>query len=411
VLDGYSENLKELKNSLSLNRLSQYRTFINKNFPDTTLKNYASFEKENAQGYMFVDESDEISALFLEMEKEELDFVENKNEFKEKVEKFLKSYKRALENFEINELEKSYIDVLEFLHQYKEYDKFKRKIIKPFLNLATIKVDEDLIIIPSFHPLRLISFYYKIQKLNYIFNNFLQGKELIKENLFFNDLIYDFTSIHYPEIFKDKNFLKVSEVIDEYSMFENIKKETLSKNEEVDIFLNVIKEYLELNKHRQNIKIFIHSMKSLFPVELMGKLSKFSENIEIYFNDLDEKNIQNMYKTLLLREDVFKFSEIGFISNIKLNTLKNSFKALDEYNDKFNLSFLKDFISDKAEITKEEQVYNKYIEPQKFTNLISKRKFLSKKEEKISKYLMNPFFTKTTKLFYSLIDEKLAPPL
>ncbi len=405
VLDGYSENLKELSKNLSLNRLSQYKTYINKNFPDTTLKNYASFEKEDCKGYMFVDESDDIEKLFIEIDK--LDFVENKNEFKEKIKKFLKSYKKVLDDFEIKELEESYNDVLEFLHKYKEYDKFKRKIIKLFLNLATIKVDKDLIIIPSFHPLRIISFYYKIKKLNNIFNDYLEGKELIKEELFFDDLLYDFTSIHYPEIFKDENILKVSEIIDEYSLLENIKKETLSKNEEVNIFLSVIKEYLNLNKHKQNIKIFIHSMKNLFPVELMSKLSHFPQNLEIYFNDLNEKNIQNMYKLLLQREDVFKFSEIAFISNIKLNTLKNSFKALDEYNDKFNLSFLKDFISEKAEISKEEQIYFKPIEPIKYTNLISKRKFLSKKEERISKYLQNPFFTKTTKLFYSLIDEKL----
>ena len=405
VLDGLSENIEKLKDNLKKHKLSSYKTYKNKNFFNgVTLKNYTSFEKEDVAGYMFVDESDEIALLFDNIE--ELEFVNDKDIFKNKIKVFLENYKKCLENFEIKELEKSYIEVLEFLHNYKDYDEFKRKIIKPFLNLGVIKIDKNLVIVPSFHPLRLISFYYKIQKLNNVFNKLLNGKELIKEDLFFEDLIFDFSSIHYPEIFRDEEFLKVSEILDEYSLFEVVKKENLTKSEEVNIFLNVIKDYLELNKHKQNIKIFIHSVKNLFPIELMEKLSKISNNIEIFFNDLSAKNIQDMYKTLLQKSNL-KFNEVSFISNVKLNTLQNSFKAVDEYNDKFNLSFLKDFISEKAEITYEDRVYKKFIEPENFNVLISKRKYLSSKEEKVSKYLLTPIMTKLNFLFYSLIDEKI----
>ena len=405
VLDGLSENIEKLKENLKAYKLAGYKTYKNKNFLDgVTLKNYISFEKEDAFGYIFVDDSDDIKKLFENIDS--LGFVEDKEVFKIKIKEFLNSFKESLDKFEVKNLERNYIEILEYLHKYKEYDEFKRKIIKPFLNLATVKVDKNLIIIPAFHPLRIISFYYKIQRLNNVFNEILSGKELIKEDLFFEDLIYDFTSIHYPEIFKDEEILKVTEILDEYSLFEVVKKENLSKSEEVNIFLEVIKEYLNLNKHKQNIKIFIHSIKDLFSIELMNKLSKISNDVEIYFNDLDAKNIQYMYKTLLQKSN-FKFNEVGFISNVKLNTLQNSFKALDEYNDKFSLSFLKDFISEKAEITKEERVYKEFIEAEKFNVLISKRKYLSNKEEKISKYLITPIMTKLSFLFYSLIDEKI----
>ena len=42
-----------------------------------------------------------------------------------------------------------HIDVLKLLHKYKEYDIFKRKVIKPFLKLATVKVDKNLVIIST----------------------------------------------------------------------------------------------------------------------------------------------------------------------------------------------------------------------------------------------------------------------
>ena len=203
---------------------------------------------------MFVDESDDIASILRAIES--FDFVKDKDEFREKIFLFLEKYKKALEFREVEELEKSYIDILKLLHKYKEYDIFKRKVIKPFLKLATVKVDKDLVIIPAFHPLRIISFYYKIKKLNNFINNYFQECGLIKEDLFFEDLIYDFTSIHYPEIFKDEQILKVSEAIDEYSLFENVKKETLSKTEEINIFTNVVKEYLNLNKHKKNINEF-----------------------------------------------------------------------------------------------------------------------------------------------------------
>ena len=410
MLDGYSEDIETLLKNLQEKRLAQYKTYINKNFlSGITLKNAASFEKENVEGYRFIDNSDDLKDIFSSLDP--LEFIIDKEVFKEKMNTFLNFYRLFLNQpfspFLAKNLENSYEEVLKYLTKYKEYDSFKRKVIKPFLNLVTIKVDTNLIIIPPFHPLRLISFNYKIAKLNRIFNYYLEGKELIKEELFFEDIIYDFNSIHYPEIFKDEEILKVSEKIDEYSLLESVKKENLSKSEEANIFLNVIKEYLELNKHKQNIKIFIHSMKSLFPIELMSKLSKFSENIDIYFNDLEEKNIQNIYKTLLQKEEIFKFSEVAFISNIKLNTLQNSFQALDEYKDSFNLSFLKDFITEKSKITKEEKIYEGFIEGEKYTSLISKRKFFSTKEEKVSKYLITPIMTKASYLFYSLIDEKI----
>ena len=405
ILNGYSEDVNELIKNLDKKRLASYKTYINKNYQKISLKEYASFEKEDVEGYRFVDDSDDISDIIENLEK--FDFVEDKEEFKSLLDRFLTEYKNTLidiTNAPI--LEKSYTKILEYLHKYREYDKFNRLIIKKFLNLVVIDVDKDLKIIPAYHPLRLISFYYKLQNLNDYINSFI-NKKFIKEDLFFEDLIYDFTMIHYPEIFKDENLLKVSEIIDEYSLLENVKKEKVDKNEEIDIFVDVVKEYIELNKHKKNIKIFLHSLKHFFPVELMNKLSKLKENIDIYFNDLDEKNIREIYRLLLQKEELFKFSEIGFISNVKLNTLRNSFKAVDEIKDNFNLAFLKDFITNKAQINKEELVYNNFISSKDFTSLISKRKFFSKKEERVAKYLITPIMNRLAYLFYLLIDEKI----
>jgi hypothetical protein len=280
-------------------------------------------------------------------------------------------------------------------------------IIKLFINLVTVKVDKNLIIIPAYHPLRLISYFYKLKKLNKIVNQYFENKEFIKEELFFEDLIYDFSSIHYPEMFKDEEILKVSEVLDDYSLFENVKKEK-TKMEESKIFSDVIKEYLDLNKHKETLKIFIHSIKDNFALDLLKKISQYKDyNIEIYFNDLDEKNIRMMYKNMLKKEELFQFSEVSFISNIKLNTLKNSFKSIEEYKDNFNLSFLKDFITQKAKITTEDKIYKNFVNSQDYTALISKRKYFSQKKEKISKYLTTPLMTETISLFYSLIDEKI----
>lgn len=409
ILNGYSDDVNELVKNLENKKLSSYKTYINKNFSgDISLYEYASFEKENVESFRFIDESDEIGKIFNDLEA--LDFVENKNELKEKIEKFLFSYKESLKNFNeenILNLDNSYKEVLNLLHKYKDYDKFKRLIIKLFINLVTVKVDKNLIIIPAYHPLRLISYFYKLKKLNKIVNQYFENKEFIKEELFFEDLIYDFTSIHYPEMFKDEEILKVSEVLDDYSLFENVKKEK-TKMEESKIFSDVIKEYLDLNKHKETLKIFIHSIKDNFALDLLKKFSQYKDyNIEIYFNDLDEKNIQKVYKSMLKKEDLFELSEISFISNIKFNSLKNSFRAIEDYKDKFNLSFLKDFITEKAKITKEERVCKKFIKPVDYSSLVSKRKFFSQKEERISKYLINPLVTETVYLFYSLIDEKI----
>ena len=133
--------------------------------------------------------------------------------------------------FDFNRVEKIaqlYTELCEMLLNNSEDDKFKSKVIEPFLSLTTVRIgQENAIIIPSFHPLRLISYFVKLKHAFNFIDTYVTTNEIamIKEDLYFSDLEQSFSTPYYPEVFRlfdverdEESLLHISEVCDDYTI-------------------------------------------------------------------------------------------------------------------------------------------------------------------------------------------------
>jgi S-DNA-T family DNA segregation ATPase FtsK/SpoIIIE len=338
-------------------------------------------------------------------------------------------------SFDFNRIEEFsliYINLTKILFDNSENDKFKKNVIEPFLSLVTVRVgQEDTVIIPSYHPLRLISYFVKLKHTfdfldSYVISNDIQ---MIKEDLYFSDLEQSFNTPYYPEVFrlfdvdgKEESLLHISEICDDYTILEPIKN-YLESGQSTDplaqtaILTKVIENYLSLNNHKQSsLKILLHAVNNYdFPVKFMKKLMSLDftsqdNNFEIYLNDVDASHIRKMYRAFLVNqnskdaEEALEYNEISFLSNIRLNAFDQSFKQLDNVNDQLNIAFLNDFVSSKAKLEFRKQVLDKSFSLFNYhPTMWSKRKYMTEKEMTVGKYLVSPAKSDLTSAFYDLL--------
>ena len=337
--------------------------------------------------------------------------------------------------FDFNRVEKIaqlYTELCEILLSNSEDDKFKSKVIEPFLSLITVRIgQENTVIIPSFHPLRLISYFVKLKHAFDFIDTYVTTNEIamIKEDLYFSDLEQSFGTPYYPEVFRlfdverdEESLLHISEVCDDYTILEPIQNyldsgQSTDPTAQTTILVKVIENYLALNNHKQSsLKVLLHAVNNYdFPVKFMKKLMTLDfiakeNNFEIYLNDVDASHIRKMYRAFLVNQDskdaeeALEYNEVSFLSNIRLSAFDQSFKQLDTVNDQLNIAFLNDFVSSKAKLEFSEQ---KLKEPYALFDyhppMWTKRKYMTETKSSVGKYLVSPAKNALSSSFYNLL--------
>jgi len=332
----------------------------------------------------------------------------------------------------VEKLSKQYIELSEFLFNNSENDKFKSEVIEPFLSLVTVRVGEERsVIIPSFHPLRLISYFVKLKHTFEFIDTYVKTNEIpmIKEDLYFSDLEQSFSTPYYPEVFRlfdvegnEESLLHISEICDDYTILEPVRSyldsgQSTDPSSQTTILTKVIENYLALNNHKQSsLKVLLHAVNNYdFPVKFMKKLMTLDftakeNNFEIYLNDVDASHIRKMYRSFLVNqnskdaEEALEYNEVSFLSNIRLNAFDQSFKQLDNVNDQLNIAFLNDFVSSKAKLVFRNQLLNESYDLFDYhPTMWSKRKYMTEKESSVGKYLVSPAKNDLTSSFYNLL--------
>ena len=371
---------------------------------------------------------------------------ENFTNFSKLFSEYVKEYSWLLKQLDISEnlskgifdfsriekLSQQYIDLCKLLFENSENDKFKSEVIEPFLSLITVRVgEENSVIIPSFHPLRLISYFVKLKHTFEFIDIYVKSSEIhmIKEDLYFSDLEQSFNTPYYPEVFRlfdvernEESLLHISEVCDDYTILEPIQSyldsgQSTDPSAQTTILTKVIENYLALNNHKQSsLKVLLHAVNNYdFPVKFMKNLMTLDftakeNNFEIYLNDVDASHIRKMYRSFLVNqnskdaEEALEYNEVSFLSNIRLNAFDQSFKQLDNVNDQLNIAFLNDFVSSKAKLEFRKQLLTQsYGLFDYHPTMWSKRKYMTEQESSVGKYLVSPAKNDLTSSFYNLL--------
>ena len=340
--------------------------------------------------------------------------------------------KKEFDFSRVEELSTTYTQLSLFLFEHSNSDHIKSQIIEPFLSLVTVKVgNENAVIIPSYHPLRLISYFVKLKNGFKFIDNYISNSDvkMIKEDLYFSDIEQSFSTPYYPEVFRifeneedEETLLHISEICEDYTVLEPIKVflesgQSTDPTSQTIILTKVIENYLSLNQHKQSsLKILLHAVDNYaFPVKFMQRLLSLNltsedSSFEIYLNDIDASHIREMYRAFLISqnskeaEEALEYNEVSFLSNIRLNAFDQSFKQLDSVNDKFNIAFLNDFVSSKSKIEfREQKLDKKYSLFEYHPIMWSKRKYMTENESSVGKYLTAPANSKLTSSFYNLL--------
>lgn len=332
----------------------------------------------------------------------------------------------------IKKFSQSYINLCKLLFDNSENDRFKREVIEPFLALITVPVAlERSVIIPSYHPLRLISYFVKLKHTFNFLDIYVKSDEhhLIKKDLYFSDLKQNFNTPYYPEVFRlfnvektEESLLHISEICDDYTILEPIQNylesgQSTDPSAQTNILIKVIEDYLDLNNHKQSsLKILLHAVNNYdFPAKLLKKLiaSNFvakENNFEIYLNDVNASHIRKMYRSFLVdqnnkySEETLEYNEISFLSNIRINAFDQSFKQLENINDQLNIAFINDFVSSKATVEFRKQLLKEQYDLFDYhPTMWSKRRFMTEKEGSVGKYLVSPAKNDLSNSFYNLL--------
>ncbi len=370
--------------------------------------------------------------LFLEFEKllksyiSEYSWLLNQLDIKENLVKSKFDFSR------IEKLAYLYTKLSLFLFEHSYSDRIKSEIIEPFLSLVTVKIaNENAVIIPSYHPLRLISYFVKLKHGFEFLDNYITDNniEMIKEDLYFSDIEQSFSTPYYPEVFRifenegdEETLLHISEICEDYTVLEPIKVylesgQSTDPTSQTIILTKVIENYLSLNQHKQSsLKILLHAVDNYeFPVKFMKRLMSLNltledSSFEIYLNDIEASHIREMYRAFLISqnskeaEEALEYNEVSFLSNIRLNAFDQSFKQLDSVNDKFNIAFLNDFVSSKSKIEfREQKLKEQYPLFEYHPIMWSKRKYMTQNESSVGKYLTAPANSELTSSFYNLL--------
>ncbi|MBZ7977788.1 hypothetical protein AVBRAN12654_03215 [Campylobacter sp. RM12654] len=324
------------------------------------------------------------------------------------------------------DLNDSYINCANYIYTNYKNDDYKNDVIKSFISIFTLQIqnNNNFLVIPSYHPLRLLSYCVKIKKIASVIDSFKYDKENIAmQDAYYNDLDILAKTPYYFDFFSlsgdsgDKNKLLVpAEHFDEHSLYENIPNENeknIITSEYISTLEKSIKEYLELYLYRvDNLKVLLHETNSsILPLEILKKLLDVVEdgqNYELFLNGDNASKIRKIYSDILKNtsNDDIQKKEISFLSNVRLQAFHDSFDSLDRLNYNLDIALLYDFFSSRAKIEYKnlpEANINNIALFDFHPTIWSNKRFITENEKNISRYLTTPVKTQVSRILDTLI--------
>lgn len=295
-------------------------------------------------------------------------------------EQFTNTYKTAIEQFlsegvtskAVLKLEDDYANIIKELHTSAHGDKNRIKLWRPLIELGTVKVDgTSAVIIPPWHPLRMLSIVVKAKQSAGLINHLLNAEvvDFGDTRLFFEDIIHEISSPYYPEVvigFKGKGseaeLYSTSDSFSDYTLMEPPAKVDSTTNENPEDASKTIKQlverYLDLQPHeRANLSLILYNCNSArLPEATVEELSHISVDEEgarcqIILRHEDRTKLAELYKSLLEGvvngEDSFLTSESyrDFISRLRIGIQANEDEPQETNNHHTDIVFLQDVIS------------------------------------------------------------------
>ena len=292
---------------------------------------------------------------------------------------FSKTYKEALQEFwnigvassSVMKIEGAYVKLLKTLHKYAIGDKNRVTLWSKILEIGTVRVEgpTTAVIIPPWHPIRLISIAVKAYQAAGLIRYLLETAivNFGDRRLFFEDLCYELEAPYYPEVAVGMHgtepvTLIQSDFYADYTLMESATKgkETTSENptEITKSIRSIVQRYIELQPHEKaNLSTVLYNSDSArLPEETVSSLSDMYEDEEevrcqVILRHRDKSKLAALYQTLIEnsddKQDSFVTSETyrDFMARLRIGILADDDKLKDVDGPPTDLVFLHNVIS------------------------------------------------------------------
>lgn len=292
---------------------------------------------------------------------------------------FSQTYREALRDFwdvgldapSLMKLENSYVALLENLHKHAIGDKNRVDLWVKVLEIGTVRVEGLTIalIIPPWHPLRLLSMVVKAYQVAGLIRYLLDTTVVNfgDRRLFFDDLSYEIAAPYYPEVAlgmygTEPLTLITSDYYADYTLMEPATKgkETTSENprEITKSIREIVQRYTELQPHEKaNLSTVLYNSDSArLPEETVNALSDMYEDEEevrcqVILRHRDKTKLASLYQTLIEnsddRQESFVTSETyrDFMARLRIGILADDDKLHDVDGPPTDIVFLHNVIS------------------------------------------------------------------
>lgn len=271
-------------------------------------------------------------------------------------------------------LESAYLELLQCLHQDAPGDKNRISLWFPILEIGVTKVQgtDAAVIIPPWHPLRLISIVAKGRQLAGLLNHLLRPGivNFGDARLFFDDITHEIAQPYYPEIALTTHgtepiTLAVSDFYADYTLMEplggQVNRTNENPTEAAKTIRNLVKRYLDLQPHEKaNLSIVLYNCDSVrLPEATVNSLSGMHENEEevrcqIILRHRSSRKLASLYQTLLENagddQDSYVTSEAyrDFMSRLRIGILADEEQIPESDSPFTDLVFLQDVIARNA---------------------------------------------------------------
>lgn len=297
-------------------------------------------------------------------------------------EKFSDTYRAALNEFlsiglaseAVLSLEGAYLELLRCLQRQAPGDKNRINLWLPVLGIAAAKVQgtDACVIIPPWHPLRLISMIAKGRQLERLLNHLLLSGivNFGDMRLFFDDITHEISQPYYPEVAittlgTEPITLAISDAYADYTLMEPLggKVDATNENptEAARTIRDLVKRYLDLQPHEKaNLSLVLYNCDSVrLPEATVNALSGNEEDTEevrcqIILRHRSKGKLASLYQTLLEdtedSQDSFVTSEAyrDFMSRLRIGILADEEQIPEGERPLTDLVFLQDVIARNA---------------------------------------------------------------
>jgi DNA segregation ATPase FtsK/SpoIIIE, S-DNA-T family len=259
-------------------------------------------------------------------------------------------------------------------------DRVRDLLLRPLLKIGVAEVDGDeaTSILPPWHPLRLLSRFYKVEQVKELVSELLSGHGACfsDSRLYFSDFTSALSGVYYPDLAVDwrdgsPEILACSDHYLDYTVHERPviqNKGTDDTNENpgpaAQLVMDLVKRYLALYPHeRSNLSTVLYNCDSArLPQAVVAKMSELHVGddelcCEVILRHRDPQRLSDLYEKIVESsgdgDDSFGGSEAanGFMSRLRIGIMADQAPAPSEEDGRpTDIVFLDDVIARHANV-------------------------------------------------------------